>query len=195
MRVARLFLLGASLFVCGPAFSQQPTNSAGPPGIEIVSCNWLQLVVSSNPSSPTPNSPPIYRDDTRPYIPVDPTPVIPQKGTTRNFYVYSATVINRERKTIKAMLWNYVFRDPVTHSELKRHPRISWEKIGPNQKKTLQMKSLSSPPKVVNADLLNGKSSPFEERITIDCVKYEDGSFWKAPNAPVIGCENVRSWR
>jgi len=195
MRLARLFLLGASLFVCGPAFSQQATNSAGPPGIEIVSCNWLQLVVSSNPSSPTPNSQPIYRD-TRPYNPVDPTPVNPQKATSQNWYVYSATVINRDKKTIKVMLWNYVFRDPVTHNELKRHPHISSVKIGPNEKKTLQFKRPSSPPKVVNADVLNGKSSPFEERITIDCVKYEDGSFWEAsPGARSVGCENVRNWK
>jgi hypothetical protein len=158
MRLARLFLLGASLFVCGTAFSQQATNSAGPPGIEIVSCNWLQLVVSSNPPpSLIPDSPPLAFPENRPK---DPTPVIPQKATSQNWYVYSATVINREKKPIKAMLWNYVFRDPVTHNELKRHPNISSVKIGPNQKKTLQFKRLSSPPKVVNADVLNGKSSP-----------------------------------
>ncbi len=94
------------------------------------------------------------------------------------------------------MLWNYVFRDPVTHNELKRHANISSVKIGPNEKKTLQFKRLSSPPKVVNADVLNGKSSPFEEGITIDCVKYADGSFWEAsPSARSIGCENVRNWK
>ena len=123
-------------------------------------------------------------------------PVIPQKNTIQNWYVYSATVINRDKKPIKAMLWNYVFRDPVTHNELKRHPHISAVKIGPNEKKTLEFKRMSSPPKVVNADVLNGKSSPFEEGITIDCVKYADGSFWKAPNAALpIGCENVRNWK
>lgn len=194
MRVARLFLLGASLFVCGPAFSQQATNSAGPPALEIVSCNWLQIVVSSNsPPSLIPDGPPLAFPENRPK---DPTPVIQQKATIQNWYVYSATVINRDKKPIKAMAWNYVFRDPVTHNELKRHPNISSVKIGPNQKKTLQFKRLSSPPKVVNADVLNGKSSPFEEGITIDCIKYEDGSFWEAsPGARSIGCENVRNWK
>lgn len=193
MRVARLFLLGASLFVCDTAFSQQATDSAGPPAIEIVSCNWLQRVVSlSPPPSLVPDGPPLAFPENRPK---DPTPANPQKATIQNWYTYSATVINRDKKPIKAMLWNYVFRDPVTHDELKRHPHISFVKIGPNQKKTLEFKRLSSPPKVVNAAVLNGKNSPFEEGITIDCVKYEDGSFWKAPNAPVVACENVRNWK
>lgn len=94
------------------------------------------------------------------------------------------------------MLWNYLFRDPLTHAELKRHPQLSPVKIGPNQKKTLQFKRLASPPMVVNAEVLNRQSSPFEEVITIDCVKYEDGSFWEAsPGARSIACENVRNWK
>lgn len=194
MRVARLFLLGASLFVCGTAFSQQATNSAGPSGIEIVSCNWRQEIVSlSSPPSLISDGPPLALPENRPK---DPMPVVPQKATTQNWYVYSATVINRDPKTIKVMLWHYVFRDPVTHNELKRHPGFSRTKIGPNQKTTLQIKNLSSPPKVVNADMLNGKSSPFEEGITIDCIKYEDGSFWEAsPGARSKACENVRTWK
>jgi len=194
MRLARLFLLGASLFVCGTAFSQQATNSAGPPGIEIVSCNWRQEIVSlCHPPSLIPAGQPLALPENRPK---DPTPVVRQKATTQKWYVYSATVINRDRKTIKVMLWHYVFRDPVTHNELNRHPGFSRVEIGPDQKKTLQFRTFSSPPKVVNADLLNGKNSPFEEGITVDCVKYKDGSFWEAsPSARSVACENVRTWK
>jgi len=90
-------------------------------------------------------------------------------------------------------MWHYVFSDPVTHAELKKQPGFSGEKIGVNQKKTLQIRSPSSPPKAVSVDALGSSGTGFEERISIACVVFADGSFWEAAGAKSIACENLRS--
>ena len=141
MRVAGLYLLGVSLFTCVPGTAQQVTNSAGAAGIEIVSCNWIKLVVRPNSSAPTPNSQTIERGG-RPMDPVVPMPNVTPTRPTRHVYVYSATVVNKEQKPIKALFWNYTFSDPVTHAELKRQTGFSSARIGVNEKKTIDRLSL-----------------------------------------------------
>lgn len=61
------------------------------------------------------------------------------------YYFYSVTLINREKKPIMALVWNYVFRDPVTHNELKRLITVSPTKIGANQKNRSRSPEITRP--------------------------------------------------
>jgi len=199
MRPTLLLALGVSLLACGSAVPQQATNSAELSGLEVISWNWIKMVPAPKSSPTSPNSQTIERPDrndpNQPFEPVDPTPKSPQKPLTWQFYLYSATVINRGQKAVKSLMWNYVFSDPVTHAELKKQIGFSSETIGLNKKKTLQVRSQSSPPKVVNANSLGGLGTGFEERISIECIEFADGSFWEAASAQGTACEKLRNWR
>jgi hypothetical protein len=193
MRADRLFLLGVSLFTCVPGASQQVTNSAGPLGVEIISHNWVKLVIRPDSPAPRPNSETIERGDA-PLPTIVPMPNIASRSPARQVYVYSATVVNKEPKAIQAVLWTYSFSDPITHARLKQVTGFSDTKIGVNQKKTLETRTVSSPPKVVNAEAISVTGSPFEERVSFECVRFADGSFWQAPNARVFTCNSLANW-
>jgi hypothetical protein len=93
---------------------------------------------------------------------------------------------NRGQKDIKKLAWDYVFRDPVTHEELKRQLGLS-AGPGAGQKKTLQIRTTSSPPRVINA-IAAGSKSAFEEQIAIQCILFADGSVWENPEAKRESC-------
>jgi hypothetical protein len=196
MRPIALLALGVSLLACGSAVSQQATNSAELPGLEVISRNWTKIVLRPNNSPPTPGSQTIvHGDNNQPLEPVDPTPKLVKTPPTREFYRYSATIINRGQKDVRSLMWNYLFSDPVTHAELKKQTGFNGDKIGVNEKKTLLIKSKSSPPRVVNAKAMGGFGSGFEESISIECVEFADGSFWEAASAKGTACEKLRNWR
>jgi hypothetical protein len=199
MRPTVLLALGVSLLACGSAVSQQATNSAELSGLEVISRNWTKIVSRPNSPSATPNSQTIAREDhnerNRPFEPVDPAPKTARTPPNWEYFLYSATVLNRGQKEVKSLMWHYVFSDPVTHAELKRQTGFSSESIGVNKKKTLQIRSRSSPPRVVNADSLGGLGTGFEERISIECIEFADGSFWEAASAKGSACERFRNWR
>ena len=194
MRLTRLFLLGASLLAYGSGVSQEATNSAGPSRVEIISRSWMKIVSRPNDPLAAPNSQTIERGDD-PLEPVDPLPPTAPKSPTHQYYVYSATIVNRGPKTIKALRWNYTFSDPATHAQLRRQFGFSSARIGVNEKRTLEIRTAASPPKVVNVKSMNANGSAFEERASIDCIEFVDGSFWQDPNAQRTACDQLRNWQ
>jgi hypothetical protein len=123
-----------------------------------------------------------------------PNPNVSAKPIERQSYIYSAVMLNRGQQDIKALKWSYVFSDPVTHEELKRQLGFGGVTIHPAEKKTLQIRTPSAPPRVVNANSPNA-ASPFAERVIIECVLFADGSLWTNPQAKEGLCDNLRDYK
>jgi hypothetical protein len=102
--------------------------------------------------------------------------------------------MNDGAKAIKAVAWDYVFSNPGSNEELKRHRFYSYEKIGAREKGTLRGSSPALPSNVVSAGGL-GKDgrSPYVERVEFRCVFYADGTTWKHPSAHDLECFDLKN--
>jgi hypothetical protein len=193
-KLARLLLFVA--LACGSAVSQQPAKTAGPTniqpeapyGVEVLNAKWE---MSSRPSAFGPGTSPLG-DDNRPALPHLPT-VGTSPGT--KFYVYSADIRNEGAKAIRAIAWDFVFTDPVTNEELRRHALASLQNIHVHQKKTLHFRTQAAPPPVVNvAALEKDKRTPFNQNVVLECIQFSDGTFWQRPNAKRNPCRSLDRW-
>jgi len=180
MRIIALQLLAAIASASSHLPPQQVPSS---PDIEVVSARVTMTVFKSGGApQPDTSSDTIGREGkANDPMPVRvPNPSIPAKPSERQFYTYSAELRNRGQKEIKRLIWSFVFSDPVTHEELKRQRGFSLSSISPGQKKTVKAVSASSPPRVINANAPNA-SSPFDQRVIVECVLFADGSLWESP--------------
>lgn len=151
----------------------------------------MHFVFKTKPPAPVPNSQAVAAG-TRGIEPIDPTPKVTETTPPRQIYVYSAEILNAGPGDINALSWDYLFTDPVTHDELKRQTGFSVGKIHLNQKKKLLIRTPSSPPKVISAGSMNVNGSSFDERVSIQCILFADGSFWENPERKGISCEKQR---
>jgi hypothetical protein len=104
-------------------------------------------------------------------------------------------ISNGSSKAIKAISWDYIFKDPDSNGEMGRHSFVSFEKIATNSRKTLQIRSLSPPARVVTTSgLAKDERSPFDETVAIMCVWYKDDTVWGHPEAKGTACEGLRRW-
>jgi len=163
---------------------QAPAQQVAPaPDIEVISAKVTTTVYKSGGApQPDTSSDTIGREGkANDPMPVRvPSPSIPAKPSERQFYTYSAELRNRGQKEIKRLIWSFVFSDPVTHEELKRERGFARISISPGQKKSVKTVSASSPPRVINANSPKA-SSPFDQRVIVECVVFADGSLWKSP--------------
>jgi len=176
------------------SLSQDRPQPGAPPNIEIVSHKWVMYVATGGPAVMSAPSQTIERsgEANDPMKPVTPNPEIPKRPHTVQRYVYSVEVLNNGRKEIKALKWDYIFSDPVTHEELKRLSGFGDAAIRPSQKKTMQINTLSPPLRVINGSAPNS-ASPYEERVEIRCVVFADGSLWQKPETKNNACDNLQT--
>ena len=138
--LARLVLFGA--FACGSAVSQEASTPVGPPNIQVISRSWVHFVFKTKPPAPVPNSQTVAAG-TRGVEPIDPTPKVTETTPPRQIYVYSAEILNPGPGDIKALSWDYLFRDPVTHDELKKADRLFCrEDPGQSKKETADQNAI-----------------------------------------------------
>ena len=189
-KAARLVLFGA--LVCGSAASQQPQVPAGPPNIQIISGHWFLRVIKATPPIAVPNNQSVPHED-EPIPPIDPTPKITGRNPPQRIYVYSAEVLNTGPKDIKRLSWTYSLVDAENHGRRRVLQGHSIDRIRVNQKKTLEITSLSSPSKVINVTAPN--SGIPEEWVAIACLLFVDGSSWENPMAMGMTCEMLRNWK
>ena len=180
MRIIALQLLSAIAWASSALPPQQVPSA---PDIEVVSAKVTMTAFKSGAApQPDTSSDTIGREgkanDPMPVI--VPNPSVPAKPSERRFYIYSAELRNRGQKEIKRLIWSFVFSDPVTHEELKRERGFTVSSISPGQKKTVKKVSASSPPRIINANSPKG-SSPFDQRVIVECVLFADGSLWESP--------------
>jgi len=148
-RRLRLFILSLSLFCFGVSAAQSIDSTKQAPDIEVVSAKWVMYVFKPGVSvQPAIGSETIQKSERAndPMPVVVPNPNISAKPIERRSYMYSAEVLNRGQKVIKALKWSYVFSDKVTHKKLKRLLTFNDATIRPAEKKTLQFRTPLSPP-------------------------------------------------
>lgn len=87
-------------------------------------------------------------------------------------YVLRLEVKNVGANTIKSMVWEYQPTAQTANYELRQY--LCTMKAKPNESKTFQLISPSSPVKVVSAD-----KKEQEGKVVINKIVYADGSVWK----------------
>jgi hypothetical protein len=111
------------------------------------------------------------------------TSSLPNFKPGQAYYSYSVTLKNTGTKTVKTVLWAYVFTDTVlqelvgrtvSENEVKLRPGKSVEVVGYSSNHAVQ---------VVNAKSA-GTRNPIKEEVLILRIDYEDGSFWERPTPP-----------
>jgi hypothetical protein len=89
-------------------------------------------------------------------------------------YVLRLEVKNVGANTIKSMVWEYQPTAQTAAYDLRQY--VCMMKAKPNESKTFQLISPSSPLKVVSADK---KEKEQEGKVVINKIVYADGSVWK----------------
>lgn len=112
--------------------------------------------------------------------PADPEVAATEPGSSKNRdatrYSYRVKIKNVGDAAIKAFDWEYLFIDSVQRTPLGRHRFLTFCRIAPGKSSTLESTSLAPPTRVINAARGKNGRKEFEERITIKCVAYADGT-------------------
>ncbi len=96
-------------------------------------------------------------------------------------YVYEVKVRNTGAKSIRTLIWDYVFLDPDTEQEMGRRRFVSKVRIKPGTAKNVVMQSTSPPTMTIDAAKAgNNSSDQFSEKVVIERVEFADGSVWQA---------------
>lgn len=96
------------------------------------------------------------------------------------YYSYSLTLKNTGKKTVKNVLWAYVFTDTVLKEQVGRTVSENAVKLRPGRTADIVGYSNNHAIQVVNAKSA-GTRNPMKEEVEILRVDYEDGSFWQRP--------------
>jgi hypothetical protein len=95
----------------------------------------------------------------------------------REYYTYSAE-IRIGAKEIKAVAWDYIFKDTSTGKEMGRHSLLSVGQRGHDKSSTL-----SAVTRMLPIETLRGHPKP-KQLAEIKCVLYQDDSVWCRPDVP-----------
>ena len=102
---------------------------------------------------------------------------------TRVTYIYSVKIRNTGTKTIRTVVWEYVFFDPETQNEVGRRHYTSRVKIQPGKSGDLVARSALPPSNVVRATK-KGKEpqDQYSEQVVIQRLEFTDDTAWQRPN-------------
>lgn len=105
--------------------------------------------------------------------------IVSSRGPTPK-YIYEVKILNTGTKTIRALVWEYVFFDSDTRLDVGRHQYRSEMSLRPGKSKTLDGLSQSPQTSIVNV-AKTGKElqHQYSERVLIQRIEYADGSFWQ----------------
>jgi hypothetical protein len=108
-------------------------------------------------------------------VPRRPQAEVPQEG-----YQYTAMVSNRSAKTIRAIEWQYVFREVGREEVPTRHKFRSRVVLAPGKVKAIKSFSHAPPMRVISAaSLERDGGNTFIEEVSITRVEFSDGSAWQ----------------
>jgi hypothetical protein len=187
--------------------AQSATTSNQPPGLSVLECKW-EKTRRRDMSTPV-IAPPKVNENTGQVMPPDDNtdlrhtnvsvpPEVSAKARRDDeklmySYSYSIKVSNAGAKKVRSMAWDYVFSDPGTRNELKRHSFRSFEQVSAGETKWIRLEhSPLNPPQMVTLEgLKKDQRSPFDERIEIKCLLYTDGTGWKAADTDRKTCDDL----
>ncbi len=180
-----VFVLIFLLLACVNFSSAQGTDaSGGTSGLKILDYRWLEWVETRNNLGDFEREGPPKDRNGEPMARV---------WKTYMFFNYQATINNQTGRTIKGITWNYIFKDPETGKELKRHTFLAPAKIGMNKTKVLKA-GAGPPTDMVGAgDLGKGLEKSYGQAVEIRCIIFDDNSVWRDKNAPERDCELIRA--
>jgi hypothetical protein len=96
-------------------------------------------------------------------------------------YVYEVKLRNDGAKDISKIMWDYVFFEPGTETEVGRRRFVSKANISPGGAKNIIARALAPPAATVNAKTAGNKPhDQYSEKVVIQRVEYADGSVWRA---------------
>ena len=198
MKALRLILSLMLLAALVPA--QDSTNVSDPPDVEVVKKSWRKTVrspdldedpfetsdrhreaVRAQRRSVESNAARIARgEEVLPAKLPSAGPPAPAPDPYSTTYIYTVKVRNTGAKTMRSMVWEYVFTDPGTGKAVGRHHYESKVKIRAGRSGELVGHSASPPARGVDArragDVSEGR---LVERVVIYRIEYEDGSAWE----------------
>ena len=97
----------------------------------------------------------------------------------RTIYTYEVYIRNDNVLSIKAIMWDYVFFDPVTKLEVGRHRFLNTVDLKPGRSRTVGMKLASPPTSTVDVRSVGKRTQElFLEQIIIRGVEFSDGTAW-----------------
>jgi hypothetical protein len=200
MKLINLLLLG--LMLAGATCAQTASNPSDPPGVSVTRFSWHKdLYVPAlfdDPMSPNQEQADLKREQraikkanaVRTAGGQGPLPIptreiaasqrdIPEGPSIS--YIYEAKLKNVGEKTIKGVVWEYLLFDPETVTQIGRHQFIDVSKIRPGKTGNLLGYATTPPASILQAQKAGKDSPKYTERVVINRVEYDDGSFWQRP--------------
>jgi hypothetical protein len=103
-------------------------------------------------------------------------------GASSVHYLYEAKIKNTGVKTIRAIVWEYYLFDPDNEVEVGRHRFTGNITVRPSKTVNLVGRSKKPPTGVVEVTKSSkGLQTKYHERVLIQRVEYDDGTFWQRP--------------
>ncbi len=94
-------------------------------------------------------------------------------------YTYEIRVRNDGYRTIKIVVWDYVFYDVATRGEVGRHRFLNSINLKPGKEKRLVRRLVSPPTGSIDAETAGKRTNGlFFELILIKGVAFSDGTSW-----------------
>lgn len=107
-------------------------------------------------------------------------PISPPRPAHPFVYSYRVKITNTGVKKIRGLIWEYVFIDPSTGSEVSRRRFASNVSVKLGKSKTLFGRSILPPTIVVDARKVSGGPEGQNlERVVITRIYYDDNSIWE----------------
>ena len=170
MMILVFSLLTAGLLQIGPIGADQP-------GVEVLKYGWRRL--NGGVGVDIPHN--IGTIDNQTGSPMILTGRQGYPPGEREKYEYKIRFKNTSSRTVRRIVWAYVFADPATNKELVRRRFKSDLKIAPNTEKERReiVNWESGPPMLVSAAPAKKGEKVWKEGVIIEGVRYSDGSKWK----------------
>lgn len=194
---------GIALFIialAGVATAQTSTASSETPDLQVLQVSWkigYRLTPPDGRYQPAPPTREVRSGERAVsnrgaripeyvYVPIS-NPIVPsaQFASVMQYrgYLYQAKVRHTGKKKVAAVLWEYVFTDPLEGKVLGRHQFYTKFKISPGTEKRLSAFNSLPPTKVINAKAVeNNPDQPFKEEVIIKRIDYADGTHWELPS-------------
>ena len=101
-------------------------------------------------------------------------------GVSSIHYLYEAKIKNTGVKTIRAIVWEYSLFDPETNVEVGRHRFSGKTTVRSGKTVNLIGRSTKPPTGIVEVTKSGvGSRITYHERIVIQRIEYDDGTFWE----------------
>jgi hypothetical protein len=103
-------------------------------------------------------------------------------GVSSVHYLYEAKIKNTGMKAIRTIVWEYLLFDPDTEVEMGHH-RFTGN-ITVRSGKTVNLVGRSAKPLTGVVEVTKsgkGSQTKYHERVVIQRIEYDDGTFWQRP--------------